>query len=251
MKKSVMLMAGILAVTLAGSAQAATMFAVQDSTGTIDKAAISDAGDLTMAGKIAVGLDKAPLGTIGTAIAAPAGVFHLASESNALASAGLIMQHVALPGAYTPAVAWSGSVAPNFSMYRINRNDQDGVYSLPAANNSLGYFNFGTIDRSKDANAANSRKNIAQFFVKAEGTWASITDTPTYFSWANAATGVVATEKMRLSSAGNLGIGTTAPVSKLHVVGLPVYADNAAATTGGLTAGAFYRTSTGALMVAF
>lgn len=50
---------------------------------------------------------------------------------------------------------------------------------------------------------------------------------------------------------GNLGINTTSPTSKLQVVGLPVYADNAAATSGGLTAGAFYRTSTGVLMVVY
>lgn len=41
----------------------------------------------------------------------------------------------------------------------------------------------------------------------------------------------------------NVGIGTTAPTSKLHVVGLPAYANNAAAVAGGLTAGAFYRTN--------
>jgi hypothetical protein len=40
----------------------------------------------------------------------------------------------------------------------------------------------------------------------------------------------------------SLGIGTNAPTSKLHVVGLVEYADNAAAVTGGLTVGAFYRT---------
>lgn len=39
-----------------------------------------------------------------------------------------------------------------------------------------------------------------------------------------------------------LGIGTTTPNSALHVVGLPAYANNAAAVAGGLTAGAFYRT---------
>jgi hypothetical protein len=50
---------------------------------------------------------------------------------------------------------------------------------------------------------------------------------------------------------GNVGIGTTTPTSKLHVVGLPVFADNASAITGGLTAGAFYRTSVGVLMVTF
>jgi hypothetical protein len=42
--------------------------------------------------------------------------------------------------------------------------------------------------------------------------------------------------------AGLVGIGTSSPTSKLQVVGLPVYANNSAAITGGLTAGAFYRT---------
>lgn len=48
-------------------------------------------------------------------------------------------------------------------------------------------------------------------------------------------------EIMRLTNTG-LGIGTTTPKSKLHVTSLPVFANNAAAITGGLTAGAFYRT---------
>ncbi len=39
-----------------------------------------------------------------------------------------------------------------------------------------------------------------------------------------------------------VGIGTDTPTSKLQVVGLPVYATNALALSGGLTAGAFYRT---------
>ena len=39
-----------------------------------------------------------------------------------------------------------------------------------------------------------------------------------------------------------VGIGTDTPTSKLQVVGLAEYADNAAALAGGLTIGAFYRT---------
>jgi len=257
MKKSVMLMVGILAVALAGSAQAAgnVMFAVQNASA-VDVATISDLGDVaankvTLNGNFEAGLSKVPVGAVGGPIAAGAGVFHVASEGLSLPLSSFMVQHTAYPATRTPAVAWTGATASNFSFYRINKDDVTGVYSLPTANNSLGYFNFGTIDMSQDANSGLSRKNIAQFLVKVEGTWASITNTPTYFVWQNAATGINPTEKMRLSSVGNLGIGTTAPTSKLHVVGLPTFADNAAALAGGLTAGAFYRTATCALMVAF
>jgi hypothetical protein len=43
-------------------------------------------------------------------------------------------------------------------------------------------------------------------------------------------------------SGGFVGINTAVPKAPLHVVGLPQYANNASAITGGLSAGAFYRT---------
>lgn len=49
-------------------------------------------------------------------------------------------------------------------------------------------------------------------------------------------------ESLRINDAGYVGIGTSTPTSKLHVVGIPVYANNSAALAGGLTAGGFYRT---------
>jgi hypothetical protein len=42
---------------------------------------------------------------------------------------------------------------------------------------------------------------------------------------------------------GQVIIGGTTPTSMLQVVGLPIYANNAGAVAGGLTAGAFYRTN--------
>jgi hypothetical protein len=48
--------------------------------------------------------------------------------------------------------------------------------------------------------------------------------------------------RLNASSHGNVGIGTNDPTSKLQVVGLLEYADNAAARSAGLTEGAFYRT---------
>lgn len=62
---------------------------------------------------------------------------------------------------------------------------------------------------------------------------------------------VTASAKFRVTYDGKMGVGTLVPKSALHVVGLPVYADNAAALAGTLTAGAFYRTSTGVLMVVY
>ena len=50
------------------------------------------------------------------------------------------------------------------------------------------------------------------------------------------------TARVTIKSGGNVGIGTPTPGSKLAVQGLTAYANNAAAITGGLAAGDFYRT---------
>ena len=56
--------------------------------------------------------------------------------------------------------------------------------------------------------------------------------------------------RMFIASNGDAGFGTSSPTSKIHVVGIPAYANDAAAGVGGLTAGAFYQvTGTGVLMV--
>jgi hypothetical protein len=49
-------------------------------------------------------------------------------------------------------------------------------------------------------------------------------------------------DAISITRAGLVGIGTNSPTAPLQVVGVPVYANNAAAIAGGLTAGAFYRT---------
>jgi hypothetical protein len=62
-------------------------------------------------------------------------------------------------------------------------------------------------------------------------------------------------ERMRVTSAGDVGIGTSSPQKKLHVngtlrfQGLPTYADNTAAIAGGLVADDVYKTSTGELRI--
>jgi hypothetical protein len=53
-----------------------------------------------------------------------------------------------------------------------------------------------------------------------------------------------AATQMTLDASGKLGIGTISPTSPLHVV-LATYASDAAAGSAGLTAGAFYKDSSG------
>jgi hypothetical protein len=61
--------------------------------------------------------------------------------------------------------------------------------------------------------------------------------------------------KVEITNSGNVGIGTGTPAKTLHVngtvrlQGLPVYANNAAAITGGLVADDVYKTATGELRI--
>jgi hypothetical protein len=272
MKKSVMLMAGFLAMALAGSAQAATCngcaFAVQDSGGTNDNFTVDPSGlvnaggqPLVLGGGLAMGLSKAP----GTAtLTAGTGPYHLVSGGmvgptatgrDYLTASG-VMQHTANP---ISAVNQTFDVfnAPNFSFYRVNQLD-NGTYSLPGNFNALGYLNFGTLDLLQDPAAAGTtyKKNLVQILVRAEAdavanptAWQSVNNTPANIAFITThwtGTANTRTIKLMITADGKTGINTATPTSKLQVVGLPVCPDNTTAKATvlsggcGLTNGAFY-----------
>lgn len=142
-------------------------------------------------------------------------------------------------GGITNVIKIEGNATTNAAGFAAYRN----TGAFQTAGSRLGFIFFG--DNYLRVN------HPVGFFANAEETWTS-TSTPANFDFMTTPAGSTTRQnRMRITAAGNIGVGTTTPTSKLQVVGLPVYADNTAALAGGLTAGAFYRTSTGQLMVAF
>jgi hypothetical protein len=99
---------------------------------------------------------------------------------------------------------------------------------INAGPRTTGQVNFGTIGYTKGA--------------QIKGLVTGAFDDITALSFSVNAASQVATERMRLTDQGNLGIGTTNPKSRLGVVGLNEYVDNTAALGAGLAIGDFYRT---------
>lgn len=88
----------------------------------------------------------------------------------------------------------------------------NGTGLLPNANDRLGYYLFGTQDGA-------TRRYGAGITAKADGPWSS-TSVPAYLVFTTASAGTTTqSERLKITSSGNIGIGISAPTQKLEVAG--------------------------------
>jgi len=221
------ILAAAAVAALAVPAMAADKLIVKDAAGTADVFKVSDAGALTT------------LGT-GTVSFGPSGSSapDLVVKRNIM-NGGTVM--------FLDGVGEIGS-GPNIAI-RAGRG-VNGAMNATLSGDIVGQANFrGAYGAAGAAVFAPIRR--AGFVAYATENYTA-TGQGTNLTFVTTANGTTApSEKLFVMGDGKIGIGTNAPTSMLQVVGLPTYADNAAATAGGLTAGAFYKTSTGVLMVRY
>lgn len=114
----------------------------------------------------------------------------------------------------------AGTYPENAIRVEGNETSQGGGYvaynkrtsGLPLNNDRLGFFLIGSINGITPLHAAG-------FESRAEGNWLA-SSTPAYFAFQTTPSGsAVRVERMRLTGAGNVGIGTTNPSQKLEVNG--------------------------------
>ena len=213
-------------------------------------------------------------GKVGIGTSAPSAIFEVASQGVANTST-VLHGGTSLPGSGTALTGSYFNFSTNEDTYirgglatsNININDNSKGVVRIANGGGVTFIGSETLKLgSTDINLSVTGSNTESGSVKVQGlypsfTFADGTSTSHVGTDNNGSLGIytkstnnklnssVEVPRILIALEGNVGINTTAPTSKLQVVGLPTFADDMAANTGGLTAGAFYKTSTGQLFV--
>jgi len=182
-KKTVTLAAAVSLVCLfSAGAMAANKLIVKDSTGATDMFVVTDAG------------------LIGSGTNSPIAAFQ--AKGNTYPATQIVAHWNGVNAGIDSRYAGGGFMG----LYNGNSN------ALPLLNNRLGYFLFGSANGTGKLVGAGLNFN-------AEQNWTTLS-IPAYISFMTAPVNSVnMTERVRITSAGNVGINTTAPSQKLDISG--------------------------------
>ena len=234
LRTRILAMASVVAVSglmMASVAGAADKLIVKDAAGTTDVFKVTDNGTISTAGFYYDGVTK----YVGMGTMTPTGALSVTAQSGDANRGLVVSQH-------------TSNAASAVAAFRKSRGTEGAGATTVVSGDYIGTFMFKNYDGT-------GWVRNAGFGARVNGTITTGSVPTEIFFWSNPLDTADAygsgSVRMMISATGNMGIGTVTPTSKLQVVGLPVYADNAAALAGNLTAGAFYRTSTGVLMVVY
>lgn len=181
-KNGMAALAGVALISAAGLAQAETRFAVQDATGTTDKMVVTDTG------------------FVGVGTNAPVVAVH--TKGNSITNTQIMSHYTGL----------DKNSSGGFLAYRNSLNGT--TPTLPRLGDRIGYMLFGSM-----GDDGVSPKNAAGIVSVAEAAWTA-SSIPAYFLFETAPVGATGRiERMRITSAGNVGVGTGTPTQKLEVNG--------------------------------
>lgn len=180
-KKFVVLAALAVVCIYSGAAMAANKLIVKGTDGTTDKFVVTDGG------------------RIGTGTSTPGKAVYINGDSIETTQ---IVSHATNTG--------DTALSGGFVARRNNLNTTNN--GLPVLGNRIGYMLFGSIGTDL------ADKNAAGFGAYAEADWTN-NSFPAYFAIETAPPSSGRTEKMRITGAGNVGIGTTTPTQKLEING--------------------------------